>query len=112
MYYISVSVCTTCSVVFRTELKLSQERVLALPCNKNNDEDLIKYRKCGRPYLIASGLEDGIKYIFTMSPTMVKVASEADFMQCDITYDDCKYYPYIFNACGFQQYLYGGDSCG
>ena len=68
---------------------------------ENNDEDLIKYRKCGRPYLIASGLEEGIKYIFTMSPTMVKVASKADFMQCDITYDDCKDYPYIFNAVAF-----------
>ena len=30
-----------------------------------------------------------------------KVASKADFMQCDITYDDCKDYPYIFNAVAF-----------
>ena len=28
---------------------------------------------------------------------MAKIASEADFIQCDITYDDCKDYPYIFN---------------
>ena len=28
--------------------------------------------------------------IFTMSPWMFKVASEADFLQCDITYDDCR----------------------
>ena len=54
-------------------------------------------------YLVVSGFEEGIKYIFTMSPTMVKVASEADFIQCDITYDDCRDYPYIFNAVAFNK---------
>ena len=55
----------------------------------------------GRPYLVACGIEDGIKFIFTMSPVMDKIASEADFIQCHITYDDCKDYPYIFNAVAF-----------
>ena len=50
-----------------------------------------KYKQYGSPYLVASGFEEGI-YIFTMSPTMAKVASEADFVQCDITYDDCTDY--------------------
>ena len=63
-----------------------------------------KYKQYGRPYLVASGFEEGIKYyIFTMSPTMAKVASEADFIQCDITYDDCRDYPYIFNAVAFNK---------
>ena len=35
--------------------------------------------------LVASGFEEGIKYIFTMSATMAKVASEADFIQCATT---------------------------
>ena len=39
-----------------------------------------KFRKYGRPYLVASGIDDGIKFIFTMSPYMSKVASEADFL--------------------------------
>ena len=55
-------------------------------------ERLVKYKRTGRPYLVASGLENGIKFIFTMSPIMAKVASEADFIQCDITYDSCKDY--------------------
>ena len=38
-----------------------------------------KFRKYGRPYLVASGIDNGIKFIFTMSPYMSKVASEADF---------------------------------
>ena len=62
-----------------------------------------KYTNYGRPYLVASGFEEGIKYIFTMSPIMAKVASEADFIQCDITYDDCRDYPYIFNAVAFNK---------
>ena len=32
---------------------------------------------------------------------MTKVATESDFIQCDITYDECKQYPYIFNAVAF-----------
>ena len=32
---------------------------------------------------------------------MTKVATESDFIQCDITYDECKEYPYIFNAVAF-----------
>lgn len=52
--------------------------------------------------LIASaGIEEGIKYIFTMSPLMAKVASEAELIQCDITYDDLRDYPYLFNAVAF-----------
>lgn len=61
-----------------------------------NCEDFKKYKEHGRPYLVASGIEEGIKYIFTMSPTMVKVATEADFVLCDITYDDCRECPYIY----------------
>ena len=64
----------------------------------DGSEKLKKYKRHGRPYLVAFGLEDGIKFIFTMSPIMTKVASEADFIQCDITYDSCKDYPYIFNV--------------
>ena len=60
-----------------------------------------RFRKYGRPYLVASGIENGIKFIFTMSPYTSKVASEADLLQCDITYDDCKEYPYLFNAVAF-----------
>ena len=44
------------------------------------------YKKYGCPYLCAAGIEDGIR---TMSPLMLKVATAADFMQCDITYDEC-----------------------
>ena len=29
---------------------------------------------------------------------MIDVLCAADFMQCDITYDECTDYPYIFNA--------------
>ena len=34
--------------------------------------------------------------MFTMSPMMAKIGSEAEFVQCDITYDDLKEHPYLF----------------
>ena len=61
----------------------------------------MKYKKHGRPYLVSAGIEEGIRYIFTMLPLMAKVASEAEFIQCDIMYDDIQEYPYIFNAVAF-----------
>ena len=60
-----------------------------------------KYTDYGRPYLVSCGYEEGVKFIFTMSPLMVEVLSSADFIQCDVTYDECTEYPYIFNAVAF-----------
>lgn len=59
------------------------------------------YKTYGRPYLISTGFEDGMKYIFTMSPLMNKLADSAEFMQCDITYTKTREYPYLFNAVVF-----------
>ena len=42
-----------------------------------------------------------MKFIFTMSPLMVTVAANSQFIQSDITYDNFKDYPYIFNAVAF-----------
>ena len=64
-------------------------------------EKLALYIKHGRPYLIAGGIENGVRFLFTMSPLMSKIAASSEFIQCDITYDDCKDYPYIFNAVAF-----------
>lgn len=63
------------------------------------------YKKYGRPYLTSAGIEDGIKYIFTMTPLMIKVADSAEFMQCDIMYDETGEYPYLFNAVVFNDTL-------
>ena len=74
---------------------------------RSETEELNEYKHNGRPYLVTSGMEDGI---FTMSPVMAKIASEADVIQCDITYDDCKGYPYISNAVALllTKYLWSG----
>ena len=36
-----------------------------------------------------------------MSPLMSKVATGAEFMQCDVTYDECQEYRYLFTAVVF-----------
>ena len=69
--------------------------------SSDNDEKLKVYRKLGRPYLISVGLEGGVKFIFTMSPLMATVAANSEFIQTNITYDNSKDYPYIFNAVTF-----------
>ena len=56
------------------------------------------YKTYGRPYLVSAGTEHGINYIFTLTPLMIKVANSAEFMQCDITYDKTREYPYLLNA--------------
>ena len=57
---------------------------------------------------MAAGVEDGIKFIFTMSPLMSRVAAGAEFMQYDITYDEFREYSYIFNAVVFNDVLRSG----
>ena len=51
--------------------------------------------------MLSAGIDGKIKFIFTMSLLMTKVATESDFVQCDITCDECQQYPYVFNAVAF-----------
>ena len=37
--------------------------------------------------MLSAGIDGKIRFIFTMSLLMTKVATESDFIQCDITYD-------------------------
>ena len=56
-----------------------------------------------RPYLISAGIESGIQYIFTMNPLMSEILSKAEFIETDITYNETKEYPYLFNAATFNE---------
>ena len=58
-------------------------------------------RKLSRPYLISAGIENGIRYVFTMNPLMSKVLSKAEFIEADITFNETKEYPYLFNVVAF-----------
>ena len=69
------------------------------------EQDQKMYKTYGRPYLVSAGFEDGINYLFTMSPLMNRIADNADFMQCDVTYDETREYPYLFNAVVFNDTL-------
>ena len=59
------------------------------------------YKKLGRPYLRAVGMEDGVSYILTMSPLMCDILTSADFMQADVTYDENTEYHYLLNVVAF-----------
>ena len=47
--------------------------------------------------MLPADIDGKIRFVFIMSPLMTKVAIESDFIQCDITYDECKQYPYILH---------------
>ena len=51
--------------------------------------------------LISAGIEGGIKYILTMNPFQSKILSTAEFIECDLTYNESIEYPYLFNAVAF-----------
>ena len=76
---------------------------LADSIDKDGNDKLQKYRKLGRPYMLSAGIDGKIRFVFIMSPLMTKykVATESDFIKCDITYDECKEYPYFFNTVAF-----------
>ena len=46
----------------------------------DSQDKLIKYNNIGQPYLVSAGIEEGIKYVFAMSPLMAKIGSEAEFI--------------------------------
>ena len=53
----------------------------------DSQERIQIYKRYGRPYLVAAGIEDGIK---TMTPLMAKIAAVSE---TDITYDESREYP-------------------
>jgi len=62
-------------------------------------------KKLSRPYLVSAGLEDGVKYIFTMNPYMSELLSKSEFIQTDITYNVSTEFTYLFNAVAFDYHL-------
>ena len=54
-----------------------------------------------RPYLVAAGIENGIKFIFCMSPFMSSLLAESEFVEADVTYNETREYPYLFSMVAF-----------
>ena len=65
------------------------------PCPSHPGSNLI------RPYLVSAGIDNGVNYIFVMTPLMAEIAATADFIQTDITYDHMQCYKYLFHAVAF-----------
>ena len=59
--------------------------------------------KVCRPYLISTGIEEGVKYIFTMNPLMCQLLSTSDFVEAEITFNESLEYPYLFNMVAFDE---------
>ena len=61
--------------------------------------------KVCHPYLISAGIEEGVKYIFTMNPLMYQLLSTSDFVEADITFNESLEYPYLFNMVAFDEVI-------
>ena len=79
MYHYTRSICY--SYIARVQLLIMQSVVIIAISYKNTEnwEDRI--------YMLPADIDEKIRFVFTMSPLMTKVATESDFIQCDITYD-------------------------
>ena len=60
-----------------------------------------KYSRLGQPYLRSAGMEDGIKFVVVMTPLMAQILASAPFIQADITFNETREYPYLFNVTAF-----------
>ena len=50
-----------------------------------------------RPYLVSARIDDGIKFIFCMSPFMCTLLAESELVEADVTYNETRDYTYLFN---------------
>ena len=69
------------------------------------------YKRLGHPYLVSTGMDNGINYICAMSPFLTKIAAQADFIQTDITCDHMLGYKYLFRAVTFNHVTMEVDDC-
>ena len=63
--------------------------------------DSVQLKNLTRPYLVSAGIEDGIKFIFCMSPFMSSLLAESEFVEADIIYNETRESPYLFNMVAF-----------
>ena len=68
----------------------------------DKQEDINIHQLC-RPYLVSTGMENGIKYIHTMNPLMSDLLARSKFVEADITYNENLEYKYLFNMAAFNE---------
>ena len=66
-----------------------------------SSDEMKKIRNLTRPYLVSAGIENGIRYILTMNPLMSSLLARAEFVEADITSNESREYPYLFNSVAF-----------
>ena len=120
--YIPAVVDTTSANMNRISTAMSKARSSSALCNSKwditlfekmaddiDEEDALhgssyshslsdELKKLSRPYLLSAGIENGIQYIFTMSPLMSEILSKAESIEAEIIYNETKEYPYLFNV--------------
>ena len=58
--------------------------MLRMTKSLENDAESNKIAELCRPYLVSTGIENGIKYIFCANPLMTETLSKSKFVDADI----------------------------
>lgn len=62
---------------------------------------LEEYAKLGHPYLQDYMLTADLSWVLCMSPLMMKLLSQAEFIEADVTYQASIEFSYLFNVVTF-----------
>ena len=68
------------------------------------------YKKTGigRPYRRSIGVQDSNQWFICMNPLQSSLLSETEFLEMDVTYENCHEYPYLLN---FTRFSYSTMRC-
>ena len=55
----------------------------------------------GRPYRRSIGIDDDSRWFLCMNPLQSSLLSESEFLEMDVTFENCRDYPYLLNVTRF-----------
>ena len=67
----------------------------------NDGEHLVEYDSLGHPYVRDYSLTSSLNWVLLMSPLMINMLSQSDFIEVDITYKASVEFEYLLNAVTF-----------
>lgn len=60
-----------------------------------------KYAALGHPYVVDYEFSPTFRFFLGMSPFMASVVAQAEFIECDITFNESVEYPYLLNVVAY-----------
>ena len=68
----------------------------------NDGEHLVEYDSLGHPYVMNYSLTSSLNWVLLMSPLMINMLSQSDFIEVDVIYKAYVEFEYLLNALTFK----------